>query len=214
MKDKLIAFAEGREDQRTRDFFMREIQKVAKSSNMEGFLKKRIGDDYAEEVLAELRLKVFMMKEELEKKGPIYKAYIRKIIRSCLVDRLNGSARLDTISTEKLLYENEEGKVLSFEEVYGAEEDKDLRIQTEELFSLMMKILSEKDMEVLCYYLHKELYSREIKLKGMTKANLYKRWERLKKKISQKLPYTPTEEEFREFTEKFLSEVCDKRGYK
>jgi len=214
MKDKLIALAEGREDQRTRDFFMREIQRVAKSSNMEELLKRRIGDDYAKEVLAELRLKVFMMKEELEKKDLIHRAYVRKVIRSCLVDRLNGSARLDTVSAEELYLGNEEGKVLSFEEIYGSGEDKDLQIQAEDLLSFMMKILSERDIEVLCYYLYKELYSHEIRLRNMTKANLYKRWERLRKKISQKLPYTPTEDEFREFAEKFLSEVCDKRGYK
>jgi len=73
--------------------------------------------------------------------------------------------------------------------------------------------LSEKEKRVMCYYLYKSIYSKEIPIKGISKANLYKTWERLKNKIATEMSYIPSEEEFREFVERFLSEVCEKEGY-
>ena len=114
---------------------------------------------------------------------------------------------------EELNYENQEGETFSFEENIRVEEDKDLQINAQELLNAVMDILKEDDIKVMCYYFCKELYSEEIELEGLTKTNLYKRWERLKKKLAQELPYVPTREEFREFAERFVSDVCESKGY-
>jgi len=128
------------------------------------------------------------------------------------VDVLNSSRPPIEASTNDIKIKDEEGKVLNFEEVIP-ETRKDYSLEVENLFNIFMKVLSEKDIEVLCYYLYKEFYSREIQISGLSKSALYKRWERLKKKLVSELPYIPDEEEFREFAEKFLSEVCNKRGF-
>ena len=215
MKEALKALAEGREDPRFRNFLLKEIQSVARENELEELLKRRLGDDYAEEILADFRLKVFLMVRsgKLEEKEFISKSYIRKMIRSCAIDILNGDSKLNFMSVEDLNYENDEGDVVSFEENISVEEDKDLQINAEDLFEEIVAKLSEKEKKVMCYYLYKSLYSKEISLQGISKANLYKIWERLRKKIANEISYTPSKEEFREFAERFLSEVCDKEGY-
>ena len=215
MKEALKALAKGREDPQFRNFLLKEIQSVARENELEELLKKRLGDDYAEEILADFRLKVFLMVRsgKLEEKEYISKSYIRKMIRSCAIDILNGDSKLNFMSVEDLNYENDEGDVVSFEENISVEEDKDLQINAEDLFEEIVAKLSEKEKKVMCYYLYKSLYSKDIPLEGISKANLYKIWERLRKKIANEISYTPSKEEFREFAERFLSEVCDKEGY-
>ncbi len=215
MKEMLIALAQGREDLKARNFLIKEIRAVARESNTESLLKKRIGDDYAEEILADFKLKVLLMLKsgKLEEKEFISTFYIRKMLRSCIVDALNGDSKLNIVNMEDLNYQDEEGNVVSFEENIGVEEDKDLEINASDLFGTLVGKLSDKDKKVMCYYLFKSLYSEEIPLEGISKANLYKSWERLKKKLAEEMPYIPSEEEFREFAERFLSEVCDKEGY-
>ena len=215
MKEVLKALAEGREDLRIRDFLLKEIRFVARQSKTEEVLRKRIGDDYAEEILSDLRLKALAMVRsgKLESKEFVSISYLRKMIRSCIVDALNGDVKLNLINVEVLNYEDEEGKVVSFEENIAVEEDKDLQIVSKDLFYEIVSKLSEKEKKVMCYYLYKSIYSKEIPIKGISKANLYKTWERLKKKIATNMPYIPSEEEFRKFVERFLSEVCEKEGY-
>ncbi|EDP75984.1 sigma-70 family RNA polymerase sigma factor [Hydrogenivirga sp. 128-5-R1-1] len=215
MKDILIALAQGKEDLKARNFLIKEIRAVARESNTESLLRNRIGDDYAEEILADFKLKVLLMLKsgKLEEKEFISTFYVRKMIRSCIVDALNGDPKLNLVNMEELNYQDEEGNVVSFEENVGIEEDKDLSITVGDLFSELVNKLSEKDKKVMCYYLYKSLYAKEIALDGLSKANLYKSWERLKKKLAEEMPYVPSEEEFREFAERFLSEVCDKEGY-
>lgn len=215
MKDVLKAFAEGREDPKTRNFLIKEIRAVVRKSDMEALLKKRLGDDYAEDILADLRLKVVSMVRsgKLEDKEFINVSYIRKMIHSCMIDALNGDFKLNPVNMESLNYEDEEGSVVSFEEAIPVEEDKDLEITAKDLFDEIVCRLSENEKKVMCYYLYKGLYSKEIHLEGISKSNLYKIWERLKKKIANGISYVPSEEEFREFAERFLSEVCDKEGY-
>jgi len=213
IKDIVLAFAEGKEGQEGRDRLKREITRVARALNLEHLLKSRVGDDFAEEILSVLRLKLLSIIDTVKEKEFITVSYIRKVIRSCIVDVLNGDFNISTLSIENINYENEEGRVVRFEEKLGTEEDRDLNISTEELFKRIVDILGEKDMKVLCYYICKEIYGREIKLTDITKDNLYKRWERLKRKIAKNLSYIPNEKEFKEFAEKYMSEICEKRGY-
>ncbi|MDQ7039149.1 MAG: hypothetical protein Q9N26_08175 [Aquificota bacterium] len=212
MREKIEALLSGNEE--ARRFFLEEIKKVALQSKVEHFLRTRLGDDYAEEVLSDLILKFIIMREVLLKKERITRSYVRKVIRSCLVDTVNREGKISTVSINNPVNPHEEGWVESFEDLLGKEEDKDLRIQAEELFDVIMSLLSEKDKDTLCYYLNTEIYDRNVEVKGMSKDALYKRWERLKKKIREKLTFVPTEEEFRIFAERFLSEVCAERGYK
>ncbi|GAB6065983.1 hypothetical protein JCM9492_10750 [Aquifex pyrophilus] len=204
IKGKVFAFLEGKE----KEYFKELIKKEATKSGLEVFLRKKIGDDYVDEILSVLYLKLYLLKEELETRPRINHSYISRVIYTCMVDTLNGN------SEEKVVFRDEEGEVRDFEEVFGEEEDYELSPASEELFGAVSNKLKDKDIDVLCYYLYKELYSVEIKLEGMNKTTLYKRWERLKKKLAKLFPFKPTEEEFREFAEKYLSEVCEKRGYK
>ncbi len=213
MKDKIAALAEGRETAEIAALFRREIVSVARSSGLEFWLRKKLKDDYVEEIYADLRLKVLLMKEELLRKERITRAYVRKMIRSCILDALNRQ-KINTVSVELLVSKDEEGGVRNFEDSFGEEERVDLEIEARDMFDIVLENISEKDIEVLCYELHRNLYSREIELKTISKTVLYKRWERLKEKMSRWIPYTPSPEELRAFAERFLSEVCDKRGYK
>ena len=215
MKDVLKALAEGREDPKVRNFLLKEIQTIARESEMEILLRKRLGDNYIEDILSDLRLKALIMLKsgKLEEKELVSVSYVRKMIRSCMVDALNGDSKLNPVSMEYLNFEDEEGNVTSFEESISVEEDKDMKIIAKDLFEEIVGKLTEKEKKVMCYYLYKSLYSREILLDGISKTNLYKSWERLKKKIASEISYVPSVEEFREFAERFLSEVYDKQGY-
>ncbi len=210
MKDKIVALLEG--DLQAKEFFLREIKKVA--GEMEPLLKARLEDDYGEEILSDLLLKLLIMKDALLQKEKINRSYLHKVIRSCIIDRLSREGKLQTLSMDRPLWEDDEGEIRSFEEVFGVEENRDLKIEAGTLFDEIMSFLSEKDRDVLCYYLYKELYNKEVKVEGISKGALYKRWERLKAKINRKLSFVPTQEEFRLFAERFLSEVCTKRGFK
>ena len=223
LKELLEGLVKG--DEKVKPFFISQIRKIASQEqirkeasqeSLEEFLKKRLGKDYHEEAFSELRLKVFLMyrKGSLGKKESINFSYLRKMIRSCLWDLYRRESKVDFISLESLSYENEEGKVISFEERFGKSVDKGLEIRVRELFEILLKVIPERDYDVFCYYLYKELYSKEVVLENLSKSNLYKRWERLKKKLARELPYEPTPEEFRQFCEKFLSEICNKRSYK
>ncbi len=204
VKDRILAFLEGSE----REYFKQLIRKEAVKSGLDTLLRKKIGDDYEDEILSVLYLKLYVMKEELKAKPKINHSYLSRVIYTCMVDTLNGNTE------EKVILRDEEGNVRDFEEVFGEERDYDINPSSEELFRAVKDKLKDKDVDVLCYYLYKELYSIEIKPEGMNKTTLYKRWERLKKKLAGLFPFVPTEEEFREFAEKYLSEVCEKRGYK
>jgi len=212
MKGKIEALLNG--DPEAKQFFLEEIRRVALQSKMESLLRTRIGDDYPEEVLSALILKLFSMKEAILRKEEVNRSYIRKVIRSCLVDAVNKEAGVTIVSTNNPVKYDEEGRVREFEELFGHEENKDMEIEAKELFDEILSILSEKDIDTLCYYLNTKIYKREVKIKGMSKDALYKRWERLRKKIRKRLAYMPSEEEIRVFAERFLSEVCAKRGYK
>ncbi len=215
MKKLLTNLAKGKIDKNTENFLLSEIEKVAVSSEFENILKKKIGDDYAEEIFAELKFKIYIMfrKGNLENKEFLTKSYLRKIIRSCIVDVLEKENKISTLNLESFNYENEEGRIVSFEEKFGKDIDVSLSIDAEDVFKDILKIIPERDYDVLCYYLYKEYMSKEIVLDNMTKNNLYKRWERLKRKIANKLNYVPSHEEFKEFAHRFMSDICDKRGY-
>ncbi len=215
MKKLLTDLTKGKFDNNIKNFLISEIEKVAVSSELVELLKNKIGDDYAEEILAELTFKIYIMfrKGNLEKKDFINKSYLRRMIQSCIVDVLEKDKKISVINLESFNYKDEEGRIISFEEKFGTEIDNSLSIDVEYIFNTICETLTEKDYDVLCYYLYKEYLSKEIILDNMTKNNLYKRWERLKRKIVNKLDYVPSHEEFKEFAYRFMSDVCEKRGY-
>jgi len=211
MKDKLVALTEGKDFEKLKNYFINIIKKIAREKNLEDFLRHRVGDDFAEEVFNAFLLKLKIMENPLKNKEEINTLYVNKVIYSCIVEVLNSSRPEIEIPAGDIKREGEEGNVLDFEEVIPTIHE-DYSIEAKDLFEIVMEIISEKDIEVLCYYLYKEFYSQEIQISGLSKSTLYKRWERLKKKLASELPYIPDEGEFREFAEKFLSEICNKRG--
>ncbi|QID32733.1 hypothetical protein [Pampinifervens florentissimum] len=52
-----------------------------------------------------------------------------------------------------------------------------------------------------------------MELRDISKDNLYKRWERLRKGKLREILSDASAEEIRVVAERFLSEVCQKKGY-
>jgi len=211
VRENLINLLEGKNYDELREYYINLIKKMASQKGLDVFLRNRVGDDYAEEVFSLFLLKLKIMEKTIRQKENIVQSYVNKIIYTCIIDILNSFKKGEEISVRELSHENEEGEVLDFEDAIPVYH-KDYSIEAEDLLKIVMKIISEKDIEVLCYYLNKEFYSREIPI-SVNKTTLYKRWERLRKKLASELPYIPSEEEFRAFAEKFLSEVCEKKGF-
>jgi hypothetical protein len=82
-----------------------------------------------------------------------------------------------------------------------------------EFYEIMLDLMDEKDYPVVCYYLCKEVQKNCNKPKGISEANLYKRWERFKRKLKDHLPYEPSADAVKYFIDRFLSEICQRQGY-
>ncbi|ADC88640.1 hypothetical protein Thal_0002 [Thermocrinis albus DSM 14484] len=206
MKEKILALING--DLKTKSFFLNLIMKEARLTQRDIFLKKYLGENYEEEVFSQLILKLLSIKDALSKKEEINFHYVKKLIRSAIEETLKlYSHRF--VSLEKLTKETSDGKEIRYEELLGKDERLDINIEVNELVNAILSILSEKDMEVLCYYLEKELYGKSNIEPSMTKDALYKRWERLKTKIRKNV-YVPDETTLRYALEKILSDFCSK----
>ena len=213
-RELLIRFAEGRETPQEREFIKNSTAKFIRQTGRDEIFRRNWGDDYLEDILSELRERLIVHKRALEEKTFINWQYFLNIVRSC-VDKFYSKIR----PSEEITYEVEKPKKdqddRSIEEtnIFSYEERIEEKAEGPKFYEVMIKLMDEKDYPVVCYYLCKEVQKDCNKPKGISEANLYKRWERFKKKLKDHLPYEPSADAVKYFIDRFLSEICQRQGY-
>ncbi|MCS7308317.1 MAG: hypothetical protein NZ526_07200 [Aquificaceae bacterium] len=192
--------------------YIRRLLKNLIKPNMEIALRKTINDDYQEELLHELRYRILLKKDYLESLEFVSLKYLKTIIKNLLVDTIQGE-RLNLVSLQEKIFEEEEARSITYEEIIKDYREAFAQLEGNILFEELTSKLKEEDIPVLCYYFNKSLYGEEIEIKGISRDTLYKRWERLRKGMLREVLTKVTPEEFRNAVENFLSEICQKRGY-
>ncbi|WP_448583571.1 hypothetical protein [Thermocrinis sp.] len=213
-KDIILRFAEGKESQEERELIKNTLLKQVRVSGREEAFRGRWGDDFEEDLLSDLREKVVKLRENLESKEFINWSYFLKLVISCVEEFFQKLRNMQEFPYDKLKASSEEYD-LEFEETiffsYEANPEEDL--ESVEFYYDLLELLDEKDYPILCYYLCKEFYKNCKKPEDISENNLYKKWERLKKRLRERLTYEPSESAVAYFTERFLSEICKKFGY-
>jgi hypothetical protein len=213
-RELLIRFAEGRETPQEREFIKNSTAKFVRQTGRDEIFRRNWGDDYLEDILSELRARLIVHKRALEEKTFINWQYFLNIVRSC-VDKFYSKIR----PSEEIPYEVAKPKTeqddRSIEEtnIFSYEERIEEKAEGPKFYEVMIRLMDEKDYPVVCYYLCKEVQKNCNKPKGVSEANLYKRWERFKKKLKDHLPYEPSADAVKYFIDRFLSEICQRQGY-
>lgn len=191
--------------------YIRKLVKQAISPHMVKVFVNRIGDDYEEEIISELKYRLIKQSEIWKSRPYISIQYLRSIIKNLVIDILKGE-KTPLYSLQTKVFE-EEGKSITYEDILPDTRESFAEAESNLLFEKLIKSIDERDIPVLCYYFNKHLYDAEIELKGISRDNLYKRWERLRKGKLREVFMDATHDEFRVAVERFLSEICKSRGY-
>ncbi|MEJ5339862.1 MAG: hypothetical protein ACK42C_06985 [Aquificaceae bacterium] len=192
--------------------YIRKLIQVSVNPYMKSLLVRKIGDDYEEELLSELRFRLIKNKDYWQSLEFISLNYLKSMIRNLLVDTINGG-RVEVYSLQVQVFEEETAKPLTYEDILKDTRHAFVEAEGNTLFDALMRVIREEDVPVLCYYLGKSLYGVEVELSGLSRDNLYKRWERLRKGRLKEVFDGAEPEELRIAVERFLSEVCEKKGY-
>ncbi len=159
-----------------------------------------------EDVWSEFLYRLSIYKNRFLSPKPVSAKYIEKMVKNIIID-LNSSK--EKVFSE-YTFETKEGKVFTIEDFVGVEDKNILNAEVEQSLERLKALLREEDYEVLCYYVLKMLHDIQIKV-SISKDNLYKRWERLKKRIE------PIFRDLNDYQESYLikklSELCKNRGY-
>ena len=213
-RELLIRFAEGRETPQEREFIKNSTAKFIRQTRKDEIFRRNWGDDYLEDVLSELRKMMILQKSLIEEKSFVSWRYFLSIVRSCVEEFYSKIRPSEEIpyevakpKTEQDERDIEETKIFAYE--HRVEE----KAEGPEFYEVMLDLMDEKDYPVVCYYLCKEVQKNCTKPKGISEANLYKRWERFKKKLKDHLPYEPSADAVKYFIDRFLSEICQRQGY-
>lgn len=192
--------------------YLRRLIQNSLSPSMRSVLVKKIGDDYEGELLSELRFRLVKSKDYWQRLEYISLGYLKTIIRNLLVDTINGG-RIEVYSLQEQVFEEDTARPITYEDIIKDHRPTFAEAEANLLFDALMKSIKEEDIPVLCYYIGKNLYGIEVDLPGISKDNLYKRWERLRKGRLKEVFDGVGPQELRIALERFLSEVCEKRGY-
>ena len=202
------------------------IQKTLRvyfSPEVERLLRKHYKNDYMEELFQETLVKIFFSKRTLLRLPFISEGYLLTLIKNVIYFCLSAKCRAlkYEISFEEVkekwkerFKDSEEIEKVKAEEIVAHISFDYLKeIKAEEWLEILVKILTPKDRDTLCHYLFR-IFEGETKEKGS--AVLYKRWERLKKKIKKNLgkELEGEEEIFKETLKKFFKRICQKRAKK
>lgn len=192
--------------------YLRKLIQSSLTPFLKEVLTKKIGDDYEEELLSELRFRLVKNKDHWQSLEYISLKYLRTMIRNLVVDTVNGG-KLEVYSLQAEVFEEEDAKPITYEDILKDTRETFVEPESDALFKDLLKSIKDEDVQVLCYYFLKSLYGIEIELSGISKDNLYKRWERLRKGKLKEVFDDASPEELRMTVEKFLSDVCQKKGY-
>ncbi|NPA52461.1 MAG: sigma-70 family RNA polymerase sigma factor [Aquificae bacterium] len=143
-----------------------------------------------------------ILKDRFEKNPYGIISYIRKMIISFLKDerdkrKSNFSTKLD-IDLDNMPVTIDQ-KIISY-------------IEAKEILENILKFFTEEEQKTLCYLFFKDKFHKKYCLENLSQDAIYKRAERLKKKLKMfVLEYKVTYEGFELFKDKFLmSEICKK----
>ena len=173
---------------------------------LEQSIKRILGDNYLEDIYSTFILKLLSNKELILSKPKVSFSYLTSIIKNTVMDLYRKKSFAYEVSVQSLQDTEDEGNL---EEVIFRIEASDYTpLEVYELLKKVINILDDKDKETLCYYISKEV-GEDFEVKSLSKDALYKRWERLKKKLREILEGI-NEELWKSFVDLYVSEVCRK----
>ncbi len=182
--------------------------------------QKFYGDNYLDELTQEFILKLISSKDNLKKKRFIHENYLLFSARNLICYQINmiKESSEKEVKFSDLLSENDsedEKDYLVEERIAQYVEDYLETAKIQHIFNLIKENLSKKDLEVLCWYIYKNIYKENFSISAK-ESTLYKRWERLKNKLKTILEEDFSFEEIPagKLFEQIKSEICEKFNYK
>lgn len=174
---------------------------------LEQSIKRILGDNYLEEIYSTFVLKLLSNKELILSKPKVSFSYLASMIKNTIMDLYRKKSFLYEISVQAFQDTGEEEGNLE-EVIFKIESPNYTPLEVYDLLKKVTSYLDDKDKETLCYYIAKEL-GEDFEVKTLSKNALYKRWERLKKKLREILEEI-NEELWKYFVDLYMSEVCRK----
>lgn len=124
---------------------------IARRSGLETPIMEKYGGDFVEDIYSWFFLHLMENKHLLISKEFISINYISVMIKNLMVDKLNGSRYIKTVSYEDLNYKDDEGREVSFESTIKDKREFFSQHEGDQLFNLILKSLDQKDLIALCY---------------------------------------------------------------
>lgn len=174
---------------------------------LEQSIRRVLGDSYLDDIYSTLILKLFINKDLILSKPKVSFSYLTAIIKNTVMDVYRKKIYSYEVPVQAMQVSDEEEGNLE-EVVFKTEPPAYTPLEVYELFNKVIDKLDEKDMETLCYYIAKEA-GENFEVRSLSRDALYKRWERLKKKLRGVLAEV-NEELWRAFVDLYMSEVCRK----
>lgn len=187
------------------------LQSVISDGVRKLLVQRTGGDDFMEDLLSELRVRLLKTKDRWQKLEYINYRYLKTMLRNFVVDMINGTD-VEVYSLQAEIFEDS-AKPVTYQDILKDNRDHYAEPEGGAIFEILLKKIKEDDEPVLCYYFMRLFYGVEIELAGLSKDSLYKRWERLRRGKLKEVFDGVDEEELRVVVELFLSEVCQRKGY-
>ncbi|QID32732.1 hypothetical protein [Pampinifervens florentissimum] len=123
--------------------YMKKLIRSSLSQYMDALLRRKFGDDYEEEVLSELRLRLINNKDYLQRLEYINLHYLKTLIRNFLIDIINGE-RIEVYSLQEQVFEEENAKPVLYEDILRDERNSFADAEGGTLFETLMKNLKDR----------------------------------------------------------------------
>lgn len=199
--------------------FIKKVFKTSFSSQIENLFIKFYGEKYLEVLVHELLLNFLSKRNYLMRLEFINEKYISSSAKNLICYLLSSDFKVmaKEVNFEDLKIlknlDNEEESIKFEETLPKYVVDYFETLKTNHVIEVLKEKLTSRELKVLCWYIYKQIYQKELEL-NMSKAAIYKTWERLKPKLKQILA-----EEFdgeissSKIFELIKSEICEKLSY-
>ncbi|QTA38796.1 sigma-70 family RNA polymerase sigma factor [Thermosipho ferrireducens] len=173
------------------------------------YLKTLLGkygnkDSIIDEITNNILIKIKEKKDLFLKCEKGIEGYLYTMIKNHIVDILRKSR--ETYSLDKEIYDGEENMQERFIYDIG-----NVNPESEIIAEAFVEELNQMNIQHLCYYFYKSMYSKEILFKEKSASAKYKIVERIKKKLRELVLESGISEiEFSIAIRKFMSETCEK----
>ncbi|NPA39567.1 MAG: sigma-70 family RNA polymerase sigma factor [Thermodesulfobacteria bacterium] len=183
---------------------------------IEKLFQKYYGDTYIEDIFQEFLIRLIQTKDLILNLDFVHEKYLVKIIENLIYRQLSSNFKFynKKVSLENFPYVEED--VVATDAFPSYTYDYTKRLKIVHWTNVLSKRLKKPEQEVLCCYLYKSFLNKEFPTEFSSSA-VYKRWERLKKKLKNVLGRELKDEgleELKDFFEFYVSEVCEKMYYK